>query len=162
MVSRYSGAPLSDAELTKACGPRHEGRFAGARATLRSWGDATDGARGDALSGDSRERETATSEFRPLRFGDGAVHAFGGLFGFSRAVRLLGRFPVRPAVGRAVAGGERRCGVVCCFVCLSHPPTLGGSLLSEFDVLGPWAWRVFSAGVCRCLWTRDPVAIRRL
>ena len=115
MVSRYSGAPFSDAELTKACGPRHEGRFAGARATLRSWGDATDGARGDALSGDSRERETATSEFRPLRFGDGAVHAFGGLFGFSRAVRLLGRFSVRPAVGRAVAGGERRC-VVCCFV----------------------------------------------
>ena len=95
--------------FTKACGPRHEGRFAGARATLRSWGDATDGARGDALSGDSRERETATSEFRPLRFGDGAVHAFGGLFGFSRAVRLLGRFSVRPAVGRAVAGGERRC-----------------------------------------------------
>ena len=91
-----------------------------------------------------------------------SVCCFPSCLGLSRAVRLLGRFSVRPAVGRAVAGGERRCGVVCCFVCLSHPPTLGGSLLSEFDVLGPWAWRVFSAGVCRCLWTRDPVAIRRL
>ena len=96
MVSRYSGAPLSDAELTKACGPRHEGRFAGARATLRSWGDATDGARGDALSGDSRERETASSEFRPLRLGGSRFRCavrpiLRELFGFwadFRSVRL--------------------------------------------------------------------------
>ena len=97
MVSRYSGAPFSDAELTKACGPRHEGRFAGARATLRSWGDATDGARGDALSGDSRERgrRPASSDRYDLvtvRFTLSVdCSAFRELFGFwadFRSVRL--------------------------------------------------------------------------
>ena len=60
------------------------------------------------------------------------------------------RRPTAPAVGR------RR---VLCLFCLSHPPTLGGSRLSESDVLCSVAWRVFPGRrVAMSCGPRDPVA----
>ena len=129
---------------------------------LRSWGTAAvgstrneEGRRPQGVwrrdSGAMREREHEREALVGVAYGRGAFQDLHALVFWCAFLISGGRALGHP---RRQWAGER----VLCLFCLSHPPTLGGSRLSESDVLCSVVRRVFPGRrVAMSCGPRDPL-----